>query len=460
MSQQPRLKYLRDFMIDVYQTTQHDFYVVAEYVSDKSYRVYVQRLDTDNCDGWDFDLQLLLFSPIHGYSERISIGPSDTSEKIQLFDLQSETIVLEPEDAADPIDPVGSPSIHRKYIPRMSEPNYQQIDCRTFNSLFDAEMVTLPECFYAVGIKNGETYIYSEKYSLYWEIAPTMRFLVNILYDRVSTHPTQYFVICACDGFPEYAPYKIRTEAIMIDDPNKYKGIFTPTLLDIADDQYEIFHKNRWILCQNNHMCDAYPYTIPMPDHHYFVMNAYREFRWIHEGQPWDDKIPQIVFAGSPERSSKYNFGHSPLVDSEPDITQRQYFYRQFENHPNVVAIQSGWLHPNFVPRENQTKYKYILDMDGLASTWDSLAWKMRSGSVIFRVGGIWNQWFSPQFLAGVHFVPIKPDFSDLMEKYEWCQSHPAECKQMILAACRVFDEIYRLQNADNYVREKVLQVI
>ena len=162
-------QHLRNFIIDVYQTTQHDFHVVAEYVSDRSYRVYVQRLDTDNRDGWDFDLQLLLFSPIHGYSERISIGTSDTSEKIQLFDLQSETIVLEPEDAADPIDPVGPPSspsppsIYRQYIPRMSEPNYQQIDCATFNSLFDAQMVILPGSFYAVGIRDGQTYIYNEK---------------------------------------------------------------------------------------------------------------------------------------------------------------------------------------------------------------------------------------------------------------------------------------------------------
>ena len=459
-------QHLRNFIIDVYQTTQHDFHVVAEYVSDRSYRVYVQRLDTDNRDGWDFDLQLLLFSPIHGYSERISIGPSDTSEKIQLFDLQSETIVLEPEDAADPIDPVGPPSspsppsIYRQYIPRMSEPNYQQIDCATFNSLFDAQMVILPGSFYAVGIRDGQTYIYNEKYNLYWEIAPTLNFLVNILYDRVSTHPIQYFVICACDGFPENMPYKIRTEATAIDDPDKYKDVFIPTMLDIADNQYEIFHKNRWILCQNNHMCGAYAYTIPMPDHHYFVMNSYREFRWLHEGRPWDTKIPKIVFASSPERSSKYNFEHHPLAGSEPEITQRQYFYRLFGEHPNVVAVRSGWNHTDFFPRGEQTKYKYILDIDGLASTWDSLAWKMRSGSVIFRVGGIWNQWFFPQFLAGVHYVAIKQDFSDLMEKYEWCESHPTECKQMVLAACRVFDEIYRLQNADNYVRGQVIQVI
>jgi len=59
--------------------------------------------------------------------------------------------------------------------------------------------------------------------------------------------------------------------------------------------------------------------------------------------------------------------------------------------------------------------------------------------------------------VAGRDYMAIREDFSDLLEKYEWCETHPAECRQMVLNACRAF-EIYRLQNAEDYVRTKVIQ--
>lgn len=450
---------LKHFIIDVYWTNQHDLYVYAEYVSPMSYRVYVRRLDTYSNEGWDYDLRLLLYSPIHGISEQISFGSSETAEKIQLLDNPFENILFEPADDAAAADCVlPPPSKYRQYVARMSEPNYCQIGYETFNQLFDAEMPLLPSSLYAVGIRDGTTYIYNEKYSHYYEIAPTVNFLVNILYDRQDTRPTQYFVISACDGFPSGTACCERTVPVKIADVKKYENIFTPTLLDISENAYEIYHKNRWILTQNNHIGGSYRDSIPMPDHHYFVMNQYREFRWLHEGRPWDGKIAKIVFAGSIERSSKYNFRTHPIPD-EPELTQRQYFYRLFTGHSNVVAIQSGWNRSNFLSRDEQIQYKYILDMDGEASTWDSLAWKLRSGSVLFRVAGIWNQWFFDKLIPGKHYVPIKEDFSDLIEKYEWCEDHPDECKQMILDACRVF-EVYRLQNAHDYVVDSVLDKI
>jgi len=30
-----------------------------------------------------------------------------------------------------------------------------------------------------------------------------------------------------------------------------------------------------------------------------------------------------------------------------------------------------------------------------------------------------------------VHYVPLKSDFSDLVEQYEWCKGHDAECEQI-----------------------------
>jgi hypothetical protein len=179
---------LKHFIIDVYWTNQHDLYVYAEYVSPMSYRVYVRRLDTYSNEGWNYDLRLLLYSPIHGISEQISFGSSETAEKIQLLDNPFENILFEPAafTTATTDCVLPPPSKYRQYVARMSEPNYCQIGYETFNQLFDAEIPLLPSSLYAVGIRDGTTYIYNEKYSHYYEIAPTVNFLVNILYDRLG----------------------------------------------------------------------------------------------------------------------------------------------------------------------------------------------------------------------------------------------------------------------------------
>ena len=445
---------LKDYIVDICEPkhTPNDIYVYAEYVSPTSYRVHIRRLDTISNEGWSYPLQLILYSPIHGYSERVDAGISETAYKSILYDIPSQIEIspLAPDLEGSP------PHSYCPYIPRMSEPHYRQIGIQEFNDLFDSEMVVLPGSFYAIGICNNTTYIYNERYSHYYEIAPTLNFLINILYDRKETHPKQYFVICACDGYPYGIPYRERTIPIAITNSQKYLGIFTPSFSDISETDYEIFHKNRWILTQNNHT--GYCETIPMPDHHYFVMNQYREFRALHSGQSWDNKIPKIIFAGSMDRSSKYNFRQHPLSEFS-ETTQRQYFYQMFDEHPQIVAVKSGWGQSNFISRESQISYKYILDMDGEASTWDSLAWKLRSGSVLFRVDGVWNQWIFRHLVAGRDYIAIHEDFSDLLEKYEWCQSHPEECKQIILNACHAF-EMYRLQNAEDYVRNVVLDKI
>ena len=98
--------------------------------------------------------------------------------------------------------------------------------------------------------------------------------------------------------------------------------------------------------------------------------------------------------------------------------------------------------------------YKYILDIDGNASTWDATAWKLNSGSVIFKVDGPWIQWFYSDFLAYVHYIPIKDDMSDLQEKYRWCEEHPEECEKIVENSKRLFQKVYRMSNIIKYIQD------
>jgi hypothetical protein len=432
------MKQFHGFMIDVYHYVAHDLHVFHEVINEHICLIHIHRLDTLTNEGFQ-DLSLLLYSPIYEYSQIIQVGSSSTAYKCisilidELFTKKNISI---------PSTVEFTPKRYNQYILNMPEPEYIRLSREDFNIIFNSELVVLPSAFYAIGILVDKTFIYSEKFALYWEIAPTMNFTISRI--RQKRIHYGYFVICACDGYPENTLYAPRT---------------IPTIHGndtLMENEYEIFHRKHLILTQNNIAIHAN--TLPMPEQYYFKLNHYREFRWKHAGMPFSEKIGKIMYASSPERSSKFIFKNQTHPGG--DITQRMYFYENYENHPNVVAIRSGWMHPNFISSDEMMKYKYLLDMDGCgASTWDAIAWKMRSGSVIFSVEGIWNRWFSNRFLPGIHYIAIKEDFSDLMEKYQWCEENQDKCKEIVYNACMFFD-IYRFQEVEEYFYETVFPKI
>ena len=195
------------------------------------------------------------------------------------------------------------------------------------------------------------------------------------------------------------------------------------------------------------------PYTIDIVDRHYFYCSLYLDFRSFHRGIPFQNKIAKIVYAGRLHNSSRFNFLQKR--DLTEGLTQREYFYSDAVSKENVVAEKGKW-----IESQEMVEYKYILDMDGNACTWDATAWKLNSGSVIMKVESGWRQWFYNSFHPWTHYVPIADDFSDLQEKYHWCETHPAECERMISNAKDLFQSVYRFSNVVEYTRNALSKMV
>jgi hypothetical protein len=181
-------------------------------------------------------------------------------------------------------------------------------------------------------------------------------------------------------------------------------------------------------------------------DRHYFYCSLYHDFRSFHRGIPFQKKIAKIVYAGRLHNSSRFNFLRKRELIG--DLTQREYFYSDAVSKENVVCEKGKW-----IESREMVEYKYILDMDGNACTWDATAWKLNSGSVIFKVESGWRQWFYDSFHPWTHYVPIADDFSDLQEKYHWCETHQEECERMVSNAKDLFQSVYRFSNVVEYSR-------
>ena len=134
-------------------------------------------------------------------------------------------------------------------------------------------------------------------------------------------------------------------------------------------------------------------------------------------------------------------------------MSQREYFYS------DAVPKEDYIIAPKYMEITDMIGYKYILDIDGTAGSWDSTAWKLNSGSVILIVESCCRQWFQNDYIPWVHYVPVKDDFSNIKEQYEWCESHQKECEEMIKKCKILFEKAYRYQNVIDYTVEKIIQL-
>lgn len=402
-----------------------DFQVYTEYINTNSYNLILRRLDKES--GWDRPIDVLVVYKEVNISQPYKFDPSPLQEVKKLiivnFPLKS-TIQIKP-------------------IQTYKEPvyfNLERVSRKTFNTIFNSDIITLPTSLYAVGLVDNWAYIYGEDYNNMHMIELTINHILSVAVTYGSIRKF-YFVICAHDGYLEENYIGNRTNPLLLGE-DSCKHITRCVLKDNLT-SYPVYYSNKYVLA----MCNVVgtPYTLTVPDRYYFYLNHHNQYRSIHKGIPFKNKINKIVFGGRREYGSKYNF----ISRRDIEINQRQYFYSNAVPKDNIVA-------PDWINRDEMLQYKYLLDIDGNASTWDATAWKLNSNSVILKTESIWKQWFYNGFIPWVHYIPIANDFSDLQEKYKWCEEHQEECEKIVENAKNFFQNIYLYKNVVNHT----LQVI
>ena len=324
----------------------------------------------------------------------------------------------------------------------------------------------LPTNIYAVGIQENIIYIYNEAFSSYYEIIAVIQFQIRVFLTFFPASIPFAFLICADDGYMEgfYSSLSsslsssfggggegVERNQGKIDDFSRNRSCRRIPGDALQENEYAILHRAKWILAMSNKI--DVPYTIDVIDRHYFYCSRYHHFRSFHDGIDFKRKIAKIVYGGRLHNSTKYNFLHKH--EREKEQSQREYFYSDAVSKEHVVAEKGKWMES-----KEMVQYKYILDMDGNACTWDATAWKLNSGSILMKVESAWRQWFYDDYRPWVHYVPIADDFSDLQDKYYWCESHPEECERIISNAKDLFQEVYRFANVVDYTRRALQKIV
>ena len=408
-----------------------DIHVTTEYIDPRHFFIIVTRLDQPR--GWDETLQILIDYREKEMNTIISILPSPEVFQ-QKIEVETEyDITISPKDVEIPST---YSLVHKDSI------EVDKMSKEEFEKTFQTEIYgKLPDNLYAVGFMHHRIYMYNEKFGSYYEIIHSIKLLARVFFTYYSPEMKYHFLICANDGFFEknYLSKHRNIPKIMTDAD--YNDGRRPENFPL--DQYPVFYDKKWIFGMSNHW--HMPFTIDVQDRHYLYCNLYHSFRSFHRGIPFHQKKSQIIFACRASRSSMYNF-LKPMETT--NLSQRYYFYSDEVSKENIVCGLDQW-----IDSKEMVDYKYILDVDGNACTWDATAWKLNSGSVIFKVKSPWKQWYYEDYLPWVHYVPIKDDYKDLQEKYYWCENHPLECERMILRCKDLFQKVFRFNNVIDYVK-------
>ena len=104
------------------------------------------------------------------------------------------------------------------------------------------------------------------------------------------------------------------------------------------------------------------------------------------------------------------------------------------------------------VSPQEQQKYKYLIHVDGHVSAY-RLTRELYSGSVILLVKSPNNYslWITPLLKEWVHYVPVKADLSDLIQKITWCQTNDSKCRKIAETSLKMAHTYLTLDYALKY---------
>lgn len=148
-------------------------------------------------------------------------------------------------------------------------------------------------------------------------------------------------------------------------------------------------------------------------------LNQVRHFKFVDDPVRYQDKKDMVAWRG---------------VGFQP---HRQKVIHAFYNHPQCNIGQTRpveglpW-EKGFMSIEEQLQYKFLLCIEG-NDVATNLKWAMSSNSLVIMSKPKYETWFMEGKLeAGVHYVEVKDDYSDLPEKMDYYLANEQEALAII----------------------------
>ena len=138
---------------------------------------------------------------------------------------------------------------------------------------------------------------------------------------------------------------------------------------------------------------------------------------------PWEDKIEKVFWRGRDSRRERLKLVE--MGQKHPDKINASITAYFFFRDEEARLGKSPYV--NFFDFFN---HKYQLNIDGTVAAY-RLPYLLAGGSLVFKQESSYFEHFYSGLKPWVHYVPVKEDLEDLLEKLEWAKKNDQEAKQI-----------------------------
>lgn len=143
---------------------------------------------------------------------------------------------------------------------------------------------------------------------------------------------------------------------------------------------------------------------------------------------PWEKKRDFAIWRGGCNRKERIELCR--LSKQFP-----QYLDAKFSLPSENPLIEEEGLMGQFVSWDALLECKFLPMVDGYMTAAPALQWRLLSNSLAFKPDSNEIQWFYRALSPFVHYVPVRQDLSDLIEKLDWAKNHDDASKQIAMDA-------------------------
>jgi len=167
----------------------------------------------------------------------------------------------------------------------------------------------------------------------------------------------------------------------------------------------------------------------------------------------WEEKVSKVFWRGTTtgqrvELLSQWVHYDTNVIDIAFDHIQGQRksksnqdkkFFDNYREKNNIITRQK-------VDIQEMLKYKYLLSIEG-NDVATGLKWMLYSNSVVLMAPPTKATWAMEDLLLPfVHYIPVAPDYSNLLKMIRWAEEHQHACQ---VISKRATDFMTRLAMSD-----------
>jgi hypothetical protein len=195
--------------------------------------------------------------------------------------------------------------------------------------------------------------------------------------------------------------------------------------------------------------CSTHRDSLLIPDPEFFNSNAHDDVRrTLPRQRSWSERNDRIVWRGSSTGGGEFP---GPDLDlAAPNLKQRIRMCGVLKSIPGVDAkihrvvqsedaardeerLRQAGVLGDRIASETWLDQKFALDIDDNTNAWTNFYIRLLYGCCVIKVGSPagFRQWYYHRLEPWKHFVPVRADLGDLVERIQWCREHAAECAQI-----------------------------